>query len=209
MNGVKKNMMITIIVFVLITIAGTFSANAAWQYTVRPGDTLWRVARRYGTTVNAVKNASGYWNDRVSPGQVLTIPTGGSSSAVSTGGRVGYMTAEERNLFARVIEAEAGGEPYTGKVAVASVLLNRVEDPEFPNTLKGVIYESHAFEAVTNGMIWRKVPGNDSYRAINHALNGWDPSYGSRFFWNPYVRVSRWVWSRPIVVQYGKHVFAR
>ena len=77
------------------------------------------------------------------------------------------------------------------------------------NTLSGVVYQPHAFESVTNGLIWRRNPSNEARRAAIDALNGWDPSYGSIFFWNPYKPVSAWISSRPIVVQHGNHVFAR
>lgn len=116
--------------------------------------------------------------------------------------------SDHLNLLARVIEAEAQGEPFEGQVAVAAVILNRVEHPGFPNTIPGVIYQPHAFESVTNGLIWRRNPSETAYRAAQGALNGWDPTYGSIFFWNPSKPVSSWIWSRPIVVRIGNHVFA-
>lgn len=119
------------------------------------------------------------------------------------------MGGQNVDLLARVIAAEAEGEPYIGQVAVGAVVLNRVRHPEFPNTLSGVVYQPHAFESVTNGLIWRRNPSNEARRAAVDALNGWDPSYGSIFFWNPYKPVSAWIWSRPIVIQHGNHVFAR
>lgn len=112
-------------------------------------------------------------------------------------------------LLARLVAAEAQGEPYAGQVAVAAVVLNRVRDPRFPNSLSGVIFQPAAFESVSNGLIWRRTPSATAYRAARDALNGYDPTYGSVFFWNPYRRVSSWIWSRPIVTQIGKHVFAR
>lgn len=130
----------------------------------------------------------------------------GGGDVVSQG--VAGTRSEDIDLLARVIEAEAQGEPYVGKVAVAAVILNRVRHPEFPNTLSGVIFQPHAFESVTNGLIWRRTPSEESRRAAIDALNGWDPTYGSIFFWNPYKPVSPWIWSRPVVVQYGNHVFA-
>lgn len=113
------------------------------------------------------------------------------------------------DLLARVIRAEAEAEPYEGKVAVAAVLLNRVNDSRFPNTLEGVIYEPDAFESVSNGRIWYTPPTGDDLQAARDAVNGWDPGYGSVFFWNPYKPVSPWIWSREIVTQIGSHVFAR
>lgn len=113
------------------------------------------------------------------------------------------------DLLARVVAAEARGEPYAGQVAVAAVMLNRVRDPRFPKTLSGVIFQPAALESVSNGLIWQRTPDGTAYKAARDALNGYDPTYGSVFFWNPYKRVSSWIWSRPIVTQIGKHVFAR
>jgi len=113
------------------------------------------------------------------------------------------------DLLARVVAAEATGEPFAGQVAVAAVILNRVRHPQFPNTLSGVIYQPHAFESVSNGLIWRRTPSAEAYRAAEQALNGWDPSWGALYFWNPSKPVSPWVWTRQIIVRIGNHVFAR
>lgn len=130
------------------------------------------------------------------------------SIPVQTGASSLGNRGESLELLARVIAAEAQGEPYVGQVAVGAVILNRVKHPDFPNTLAGVIYQPHAFESVTNGLIWRRTPDSQAWQAAQDALNGWDPTYGAVFFWNPYKPVSNWIWSRPIVVQYGNHVFA-
>lgn len=116
---------------------------------------------------------------------------------------------DDTGLLARVVNGEAEAEPYVGKVAVASVILNRVRDPRFPNSLSGVIYQPLAFESVSNGQIWRRPPSAESIRAAQDALNGWDPTYGAVFFWNPSKRVNPWVWSRKIIARIGNHVFAR
>lgn len=110
-------------------------------------------------------------------------------------------------MIARLIYGEARGEPYEGKVAVAAVLLNRVQSPEFPNSVAGVIYQPLAFEVVANGQFYQR-PDEEAYRAARAALNGWDPTYGALFFWNPYKPVNPWIWSRQIVRQIGDHVFA-
>ncbi|MGI6082023.1 MAG: cell wall hydrolase [Limnochordia bacterium] len=113
------------------------------------------------------------------------------------------------NLLARVVAAEAQGEPFAGQVGVAAVILNRVRHPSFPNTLSGVIYQPHAFESVTNGLIWRRTPDAAAVSASRQAINGWDPTYGAVFFWNPGKPVSPWIWSRQIIAHIGQHVFAR
>jgi N-acetylmuramoyl-L-alanine amidase len=115
---------------------------------------------------------------------------------------------DEVNLLSRLIAGEATGEPFVGQVAVASVILNRVESPEFPNTIPGVVYEPWAFESVGNGLIWSRPPTPEETRAAQLALNGWDPTYGALFFWNPSKPVSPWIWSRQIIVEIGSHVFA-
>lgn len=109
-------------------------------------------------------------------------------------------------LLSKVVMGEAADEPYTGKVAVAAVLLNRVDSPEFPNTLAGVVYQPLAFESVSNGQYNREV-SDEAMRAAQDALNGYDPTGGALFFWNPYKPVSKWIWSRTITGQIGNHVF--
>ncbi|BAF60163.1 MAG: hypothetical protein HPY89_11050 [Pelotomaculum sp.] len=125
-------------------------------------------------------------------------------SAVSRGGVV------DRNsvyLMAQVIEGEAADEPYEGKVAVGAVILNRTESPDFPHTIPGVIYETDAFESVSNGQYLRPV-SKESLDAAIDALNGRDPTGGALYFWNPEKATSPWVWSRPIITRIGGHVFA-
>lgn len=114
----------------------------------------------------------------------------------------------DTELLARVIRAEAEAEPYTGQVAVGAVILNRVQDPDFPNTLAGVIYEPRAFESVSNGMVNRP-PTESARKAANAALSGWDPSGGAIFFFNPgKVGAKSYVWTRKIIQRIGQHVFA-
>lgn len=110
-------------------------------------------------------------------------------------------------LLARAIHGEARGEPYIGKVAVAAVILNRVKNPKFPNTIAGVIYQPGAFTAVSDGQI-NLVPDEESLRAARDALNGWDPSYGAIYYYNPAIATSKWIYSRPVHITIGKHVFA-
>lgn len=117
-------------------------------------------------------------------------------------------TSDEINLMARLIAAEATGEPYEGQVAVGAVILNRVRSPLFPSTISGVIYEPWAFESVHNGLIWRVTDLTTATNAAIDALNGWDPTYGALFFWNPAKPVSPWIWTRTIITQIGRHVFA-
>ena len=127
----------------------------------------------------------------------LGIP---SSSVVSSN------ASSDAVLLAKVIYAESEAEPYTGKVAVGAVILNRVDNPSFPNTLSGVIYQSYALESVSNGR-YGTGTNADCLKAAQDAINGWDPSYGCLYFWNPATATSTWIWTRKVVVTYGKHVF--
>ena len=115
-------------------------------------------------------------------------------------------TENNVNLLARLISAEARGEPYVGQVAVGAVVLNRVEHPSFPNTISGVIYQSGAFTCVTDGQFSQPV-AESAYRAARDALNGWDPSGGAIYYFNPATATSKWIWSRPLIVTIGKHRF--
>lgn len=111
-------------------------------------------------------------------------------------------------LMARVIEGEAADEPYQGKVAVGAVIVNRLQSPDFPKSVPGVVFAPDAFEAVTNGQYTRPLT-KESIRAAQDALSGRDPTNGALYYWNPAKATSTWVWSRPIITEIGHHVFAR
>lgn len=110
-------------------------------------------------------------------------------------------------LLAKCVYAEARGEPYSGQVAVAAVILNRVASPSFPNTISEVIYQPWAFTAVNDGQI-NLEPNSTAYSAARDALNGWDPTYGCLYYYNPTTATSSWIWTRKTVVTIGEHVFA-
>ena len=121
-----------------------------------------------------------------------------------------YISGQVSNdlyLLAKCIYAEARGEVYEGMVAVGAVILNRVESADFPNTVYSVIYQPWAFTAVHDGQI-NLEPNSESYQAAQDALNGWDPSYGSLYYYNPAVATSSWIFNRQTVTVIGKHVFA-
>ncbi len=110
------------------------------------------------------------------------------------------------NLLARIISAEARGETYTGQVAVGAVILNRIEHPSFPDTLSGVIYEKGAFTAITDGQFNQPVAAS-AYQAAKDALNGWDPSGGAIYYYNPDKTSNKWIRSRPVITRIGNHLF--
>ena len=112
------------------------------------------------------------------------------------------------NLLARLVYAEARGEPYSGQVAVAAVVLNRVKNSSFPNSIAGVIYQKGAFSVVDDGQI-NLTPNQTAYSAARDAINGWDPTYGAIYYFNPKTATNGWIWSRPVTVVIGNHRFCK
>ena len=118
--------------------------------------------------------------------------------------------ASDIQLMARAINGEARGEPYEGQVAVGAVILNRVKSSKFPNTISGVIYQSGAFTAVADGQINHPIAENATvYKAARDAINGWDPTGGCIYYFNPATATNKWIWSRPVVKTIGKHRFCK
>ena len=132
----------------------------------------------------------------------------GEQTLAAMGIRVPDASADRntRALLARLISAEARGEPYVGQVAVGAVVLNRVKHPSFPNTIPGVIYQSGAFSCIADGQFDQPV-ADSAYRAADDALNGWDPTGGAIYYFNPSTATSAWIWSRPLILTIGKHRF--
>lgn len=163
----------------------------------------------YGTqTLNAVKyfqRKNGLTVDGIAGPKTLAamgIMSSSSSGSSSTSG------SSNLNLLSRVVYSEARGEPYTGQVAVAAVVLNRVRHSSFPNTISGVVYQAGAFDAVADGQI-NLTPNETARKAAQDALNGWDPSYGAIYYFNPSTATNKWIWSRPMTVTIGKHRFCK
>ncbi len=165
----------------------------------------------------------GYYNGAVDgvlgSASVAAIKKFQKDNGLTADGIVGAKTAQKLNislstqnandvyLLAKCVHAEARGEEYIGQVAVAAVILNRVKSPDFPNTIAGVIYQPWAFTAVNDGQI-NLEPNQSAYNAARDAMNGWDPTYGCLYYYNPDVATSKWIFSRQTVVTIGKHVFA-
>ncbi|MDD3396936.1 MAG: spore cortex-lytic enzyme [Clostridia bacterium] len=118
-----------------------------------------------------------------------------------------YQSSSDVYLLAKCVYAEARGEPYAGQVAVAAVILNRVKSPDFPNTISGVVYQPWAFTAVNDGQI-KLEPNSTAYQAAQDALNGWDPTYGCLFYYNPVKATNKWIFGKKVVTTIGKHTFA-
>lgn len=173
-------------------------------YTARQGDTLWQLSQRFGTSLWALRQANNIWDDTLYPGTVLWVPTDGGA-----GPGAGYsraVTSDDLYLLARMIHAEARGEPYAGQVAVGAVILNRVYSGIFPDTIAGVIFQPWQFEPVMNGQFWLE-PSATAIRAAKDALAGWDPTGGALYFFNPAKSRSSFLWSRPLLAVIGNHYF--
>lgn len=163
----------------------------------------------YGSqTVAAVKwfqRKNGLTADGIAGTKTLNA-MGIYNSSNSSSGTTNNST--DLNLLARLVYGEARGEPYTGQVAVAAVVLNRVKSSSFPNTIAGVIYQSGAFDVVSDGQI-NMSPNSTAIKAAQDAINGWDPSYGAIYYFNPSTATNKWIWSRPQTVTIGKHRFCK
>jgi N-acetylmuramoyl-L-alanine amidase len=169
------------------------------QYKVKRGDTLWDIAMSTGTSFNNIKNANHLKNNRIREGQSLVLPQ--------------LLTQLEKNLLTHLVSAEAKGEPYAGQVAVATVILNRVDSSKFPNTLKGVVYQKtgshYAFTPVKTGSL-NKAPTASVVKAVNEALAMRDRyKGGSLYYFNPKIITSKWVLTRPVTVRIGHQTFAK
>lgn len=164
----------------------------------------------YGSrTVSAVKKfqqKNGLSVDGIAGPKTLSamgIQSGSGSSSSSTTNNSSNVA-----LLAKAIYSEARGEPYTGQVAVGAVILNRVKSSKFPNTIAGVVYQNGAFTAVDDGQI-NLTPNSTARKAAQDALNGWDPTYGAIYYFNPNTATNSWIWSRPVTVVIGKHRFCK
>ena len=162
----------------------------------------------YGSqTLEAVKyfqRKNGLKVDGIAGTQTLNamgIMSSGSSQSNTS-------NSNDVNLLSRLIYGEARGEPYTGQVAVGAVVLNRVKNSSFPNTIAGVIYQSGAFDVVSDGQI-NLTPNDTAKKAAQDALNGWDPTYGAIYYFNPSTATNKWIWSRPMTITIGKHRFCK
>ena len=166
----------------------------------------------YGSqTVSAVKKfqqKNGLTVDGIAGKNTLNAM--GIMSSSSSSGSSGSSSNNSANvdLLARLVYGEARGESYTGQVAVAAVVLNRVNQSSFRNTISGAIYQSGAFDAVSDGQI-NLTPNSTARKAAQDAMNGWDPSYGAIYYFNPSTATNKWIWSRPMTVTIGKHRFCK
>lgn len=162
-------------------------------------DAIVRFQKKNGLTADGVVGKATY------AALGITIPASSTTSGAAT--TASTTNSSDVELLARCIYGEARGEPYLGKVAVAAVVLNRVRSASFPSTIAGVIYQAGAFTAVSDGQFYL-TPDADAYRAARDALNGWDPTYGCLYYYNPKTFVNSWILSREVRLHIGKHAFA-
>lgn len=220
---VKKLWQLAVIIFInILIIAVAFSQSAdALSKVGSTGSEVREIQTRlkkwgyfnstvdgiYGTkTKNAViyfQKKNGLTADGICGKKTLAAMGISSSSSSSSSSST---SSSDLNLLARLISAEARGESFVGQVAVGAVVLNRVKHSSFPNSISGVIYQPGAFSCLNDGQFWQPV-ADSSYKAARDALNGWDPSGGAIYYYNPVTAKSQWIRSRPIIATIGKHVF--
>lgn len=191
---------------VIPIIGGSLQAQGADSnsYRVQPGDTLSLISRRYGTTVARLQALNGMTGTSIVAGQYLKVPAQGTATMASRGN----FSWRDIDLIARVVNGEARGESFIGQVAVAAVILNRLENKNFPKTVAGVIYQPLAFTAIADGQINAPMTAS-ALQATRAAINGWDPTSGALYYWNPVTATSKWIWSRQITLRIGNHVFGK
>lgn len=195
-----------LMVFLIVLALPMLVVSADWTYTVKNGDTLYKIAKKVGVSESKLKSRNGLSGNKIKVGQRLTIPTGGKTDSVKVNKPV-KRGGTDVELLAKVIQAEAGAEPYLGKVAVGGVIMNRIQNSQFPKTMAAVVYQPHAFESVSNGTIYKPVSA-DARKAAQAAVSGWDPSGGALYFFNPAKTNNAWIWARKIINRIGNHVFA-
>ena len=179
---------------------GYYNGNIDGIYGSQTLEAVRYFQRKNGLTVDGIAGtatlrAMGIYN---------TSNSSGSSSSNTTSS----SNSSNVNLLAKLIYAESRGEPYTGQVAVGAVVMNRVKSSSFPNSISGVVYQSGAFDAVRDGQI-NLTPDSNAKKAAQDAFNGWDPSYGAIYYFNPATATNKWIWSRPMTVTIGKHRFCK
>lgn len=190
-----------------LSIPASASASSAGNasYTVRSGDTLYLIAKNNGISLSELLKANNLNGSvPIQPGQVLQLPRTASVSASS------YISQNDLDLLARLVNAESSGEPFEGQVAVAATILNRLRDSRYPNTIPGIVYQidfgRYQYSPVLDGRINQPATAS-SYKAAQLAISGWDPSNGANGFYNPDKTTNQWVRSHPVKATIGDHVF--
>ena len=180
-----------------------------WGYMKGTADGIFGPKTKAGVIAFQKKNglvADGIVGTKTAQAMGIKLSSSSSSSSTTTSSSSNTASSAELNLLAHVVYGEARGEPYTGQVAVAAVVLNRVKSSSFPNTIAGVVYQAGAFDCVGDGQI-NLAPDQTAINAARDALNGWDPTYGCLFYYNPRTATSKWMLSRTVKLSIGNHNF--
>ena len=172
---------------------GYYSGEVDGIYGSKTFEAVKKFQRKNGLTVDGIAGTNTL--------NALGIPSSNSSGNTSTNNT-------DLNLLSKLVHAEARGEPYKGMVAVAATVLNRVSNSKFPNTIAGVIYQSGAYTCVSDGQINLQA-SSQAKKAAQDAINGWNPTSGCIYYFNPSTATSSWIWSRPQVITIGKHIFCK
>lgn len=196
---IKKTILAFISLFGLSVIPFSESNAKSLTHNVQTGESLYSLSERYGVTKTSIQRINKLDSKMIEAGDTLTIPA--------------TISAEERELFAQLVYAEAKGEPYAGKVAVATVVLNRVDHPDYPNSVHDVITQvtetgHYAFSPVLDGAI-NNEPDYESRKAVNEAITLRGQGQQSLYFYNPATATSNWVSTREQTIVIGNHIFAR
>lgn len=174
---------------------GYYNGQVDGIYGSKTFEAVKKFQRKNGLTVDGIAGAN-------------TLKALGITSSSSTGSSSGSSNNTDLNLLSKLVHAEARGEPYNGMVAVAATVLNRVASSKFPNSIAGVIYQSGAYTCVSDGQINLEA-SSQARKAAQDAINGWDPTSGCIYYFNPNTATSSWIWSRPQVIAIGKHIFCK
>ncbi|MBU9722049.1 MULTISPECIES: cell wall hydrolase [Bacillaceae] len=190
-----RKLLLTLTLSLSLIFTVNMSAEASSSvHNIKSGDTLWNIAQHYGVSVNQIKDANGLRGYTIFIGNTLTIPN--------------PISSQERHLMEQLVTAEAKGEPYAGQVAVATVILNRVDSELFPNTINGVIHDPGQFTPVHTGTI-NQTPTESAKKAVAEAIAFRGQGNGSLFFYNPTTATNHWNATRQHTITIGNHVFAK
>ncbi|MBQ3114595.1 MAG: spore cortex-lytic enzyme [Clostridia bacterium] len=215
----KKSILFITLAVLIITLSATFINTSTLSKYGSRGDEVREIQSRLQKWGYDIKKVDGIFGSNTKKAVIKFQGNNGlkqdgiagektlEKMGISSNSASGSAETNAR-LLARIINAEARGESYTGQVAVGAVVLNRVEHSSFPNTIAGVIYQPGAFTALQDGQ-WNAQMYDTPYKAAKDALNGWDPTGGAIYYYNPAKTTNNWIYSRPVITTIGKHVFAK
>ncbi|WP_274365827.1 cell wall hydrolase [Paenibacillus thermotolerans] len=212
MNFIRGFLVLIVISLGIGIFSGTTQAAASLQKGSTGGD-VWDLQYRLKTAGIFEQSLTGYYGAYTEKSvkryqYVYGLSVDGKTGPQTWSSLRKYtLNKSELDILAKLIYSEARGEPYKGQVAVGAVVMNRIQSKQFPNSIRGVVFQQGAFTAVDDGQFWL-TPNRTAYMAALDAVRGWDPSYNSLYYFNPRTSTSKWIWSRPQKVAIGNHIFA-